>query len=611
MAYFRDNDPTFWNAFTPALAVAAVVFVRSPLSNYIFDEQEALLANPYVNGKDLAFWQVLERDFWGLPPTRSIGSYRPLPNVIWRAIWSVHENPWLLHWVNVVVHAANAALLAGFARRLTGQRGVAWLVGAAFLLTAVVTEAVTGVVGLADVLSGLGVLLALGALGLPLWAMPFAVFAASAVGFASKESVVVAVPLVPWAAFVSAGALHPSRPLRLVRAGLAALAVVAALVGYTYLRRAMFPVSLPDSLLAPLPADEPAASRALHEFLRWFQQPKLPQDPVNNPLVSADFPHRVAGALRVFASGLGQVLFPWTLAGDYSFRQEPVPERLVFPGSVIGGAAMLLAPLAGVAAWAFGTWRDRRSSSGSARSALAIAIGLVWFPVAYFPHSNIPTLLPTVRAERFWYLPAMGTALVLGVILAALARVGTTGRTVWGRRGAVAVVGAFLCFQAARARLHALDYSDDLAFWGATASASPNSAKAHLNYGVMLGARGRLGERLTENARAIELAPEWPMAHVYYGDTLCRMQRPEEAWPHYLRGFAMAPNDQNLIALALQCLWDQKGLEAGREDLVALADEHPGSWLAWLANDTLTNGATHGGVDPRYRPRGYDEGPKQ
>ena len=61
-----------------------------------------------------------------------------------------------------------------------------------------------------------------------------------------------------------------------------------------------------------------------------------------------------------------------------------------------------------------------------------------------------------------------------------------------------ALVALFLAFQGARARFHAFDYTDDLAFWRATARAVPMSAKAHLNYGVMLGARGHLDQRLIE-----------------------------------------------------------------------------------------------------------------
>ena len=118
-------------------SAATLLFVRSPASNYIFDEQEALLANPYVNGGDLGFWQAFKRDFWGLPPERSIGSYRPIPNLIWRLLWHVSELPWLHHWVNVVLHAVNAAVLASFAFALTKKRGFSWLCGAVFVSSAV------------------------------------------------------------------------------------------------------------------------------------------------------------------------------------------------------------------------------------------------------------------------------------------------------------------------------------------------------------------------------------------------------------------------------------------------------------------------------------------
>ena len=80
-AFFLAEDPNFWVAMVPSLALAALLFTRSLTTNFIFDEQEALLANPYVNGKNISFRDVIHRDFWGLPPERSDGRYRPLPNL--------------------------------------------------------------------------------------------------------------------------------------------------------------------------------------------------------------------------------------------------------------------------------------------------------------------------------------------------------------------------------------------------------------------------------------------------------------------------------------------------------------------------------------------------
>ncbi|MET0791328.1 MAG: tetratricopeptide repeat protein, partial [Polyangiaceae bacterium] len=252
-AYFTEQDPKFWTAFAPAFVLSVFIFVRSPLSNYIFDEQEALLANPYVNGQAGGFLHAFTRDFWGLPPDRSIGSYRPLPDLVWRALWFISHRPFLHHWVNVLVHAINAALVAGFVFALSRRRDTAWLAGACFLACAVLTEAITGVVGIADVFGGLFVLGALcllrldfgdGALRvtLALVLLPFAVFSAILLGLFSKESVLVALPLVPWVALVSAPILHPERPLRVLRAALGFVAAAAALVAYTYFRRRFFPV---------------------------------------------------------------------------------------------------------------------------------------------------------------------------------------------------------------------------------------------------------------------------------------------------------------------------------------------------------------------------------
>lgn len=598
------GPPTFGRFFLPALVVAFLVFSRSPGSNYIFDEQEALLANPYLAG-EVRWLDVFRRDFWGLPPHASIGSYRPLPNVIWRSLWWPIQRlpvlkavgPWLVHCVNVIGHAAVAACLASFAWKVSGARRVGWATGFAFLLSAVLTEAVTGVVGLADVLAGLGVVLALQALRLPLLAMPLGVFAALCFGFGGKESTLAAVPLIGLAALVTAPSLHAARPLTALRGCVGLLGAVAALVAFTELRKACFPAPLPPELTQAPP--EGWAGRLLHDFLTWFHQPKLPRDPINNPLLEASTPRRINGGFHVYGAGLVQLLFPWSLSGDYSFAQMPIPHS-AFAWRGVAGALCFLALLATGGCWLLRTLKGAPSPEQT-KAACLIGLGLVWVPLAYLPHSNLLVSLPTVRAERFWYLPALGSSLVLGVVMARL----MARRRAW----AWAVVAAFFGLQTLQARAHALHYSDDLVFWRATRSASPSSAKAHLNYSIMVGARGDPARRLAAGAEALRLAPHWGMAHVYQGDALCRMGRLDEAWQHYERGFMLDPNSRALAALALQCLWDKGAIEKRGERLLELSERFPRTWLAYLASDVVRNGAVHGGVDPQYRPRSYEANP--
>jgi len=694
--YVLAYDPGFFWVLAPLVLLSMVLFTRAPTTNYIFDEQEALLANPYVNATGgIHFKDAIFRDFWGLPADRTVGSYRPLPNFLWRALWSISHQPFFHHFYNVIFHAVNGALLAIFVFRVTKRRGMSYLAGAIFVSAAVLTEAVSGIVGIADVFGAMGAISALLALALPGYVMPVGVFAGITFALFSKESGLVCVPLVPFAALVLSPLLHPERPSRVLRTLTATIASVFAFVLYVELRRRWFLSATPSELLEPLPENASFLARTARAFLLWFHQAPLPRDPLNNPLAAVDTPHRVAGALRVYFRGLVQVVFPRTLSGDYSFPQEPAPARLIFPESVLGALCTVVPPLAGAWLWILSMVREQRARreavrlglgaekparsglmvAGAALFALApflvalevfllrprgifitvrgfswaifavpifaialglfaesgrgrvdpdakdtprplgragialLAVGLVWIVVSYFPHSNIPVVLPTVRAERFWYFPVIGTSLVLALAFAALhQKLKTRARLAFV---APALFVAFFAFQCVKAYLHAMDYRSDLTFWEATKDAVPMSAKAHLNYSVMKGARSDMETRLVESKKALELAPDWPMAHVYTGDTLCRMHRPDEAWPYYAKGFDIGPNEVGLIALALQCLWDEKKLVDHDEELRALADKHPGSWIAYLAVDTLDNGEKHGGVDPKYRPRSYNEGPKE
>jgi hypothetical protein len=521
--------------------------------------------------------------------------------------------------------------------------------------------------------------------------MPFAVFMAVVFGLFSKESALVCVPLVPFAALLVAPVTHPERPARFLRAALAFVGAAGAFYLYVELRKKWFPSPLPKELLEASYDETKPLARLSHEFLVWFHQAPLPRDPLNNPFAEADKAHRIAGALRVYFRGLVQIVLPAPLSGDYSFPQEPVPDRLYFPESIAGAALTVLPPLGSLVLWLVVLVRERSARvralvagdptsahpsalelrvAGLALGLLAlsivgldllvlrprgfpvaygplslwvlgvpvlvlgmgllveglprlarpdptplgfsglilVAVGITWIVVSYFPHSNIPVVLPTVRAERFWYFPAIGSSLVLAVFFVWL-------HESWTRAGrakvAQAVIVPFFLIQGVQAYRHAADYRSDVEFWRATKNAVPHSAKAHLNYSVMKGARGDLPTRLAESRIAMALAPKWPMAHIYTGDTLCRMHRAAEAWPFYEEGFDLGPNDLSLIALALQCLYDEKELAAHGDSLRAIADRHEGSWIAYLATDTLANSEKNKGVDPKYRPRGYNEGPKE
>jgi protein O-mannosyl-transferase len=680
----RGLEPRFGLTLLPMILFSCVLYTRNVArTNFIFDEQEAVLANPYLrcvmDAKPKYGWlAAFQLDFWGREPEATIGSYRPLPNLVWRVLWWITEygrnlaaglvakitktaavdmghSPWLLHWANVLLHGVNGALISLLVYRLLKRRDVAWLAGLLFVSTAVLTEAVSGVVGLSDVLGTLGALVALCALLLPAWLMPLGVFFGLTVGLYSKESALCCVPLVPLGAFLLAPYTHCSKPRGTLRIVLALVAAVGAFVMYVELRRKLFITPIPTKYLAITVADKSKSVQLFARLMRWFGQPGLPTERLNNPLADAEPIRRIAGAFRVYARGLGQIVFPYWLSGDYSSPQEPVPQKLVTPEIVFGGLAMLLpmvvAPLVGIVAYLrYGVQLRRARRTGRIANAaraldrlerglppaspakrgtvsvavhafmlrprsalLLVAFALTWIAVSYFPVSNIPIALPTVRAERFWYFPAVGTCMILAVGMADL--------LAWARRrsehfGLVALIGVqlFIAFQCFCARRHANDYADDLTFWESTRNVVTRSSKAHLNYSVMLGTRRRMDERIAAGTIAYQLEPTWAMASVYLGDAYCRSSRAPQAVEHYKRGFALGHEDISLLALGLQCLWDEKLLTQNSDLMKELQEESGkfvGSWYAYLVADMHYNGDKNGGVEPKHRPRGYNEGPRE
>src|SRR5258708_10160349 len=80
--YFLSEDPSLLTALVPTCFLSMTLYTRHPATNFIFDEQEALLANPYVPASThlrvkIGWPQAFRRDVWGLTPHRTIGPYHP------------------------------------------------------------------------------------------------------------------------------------------------------------------------------------------------------------------------------------------------------------------------------------------------------------------------------------------------------------------------------------------------------------------------------------------------------------------------------------------------------------------------------------------------------
>jgi tetratricopeptide (TPR) repeat protein len=396
------------------------------------------------------------------------------------------EAPAVSHASNVLLHAANAALLLALLARLTGRLWPAALAAAIFAVHPAHVESVAWVAERKDVLStllGLGALLAYlgwvrrpraGAAG-----TPWAALALFALSLAAKPMLVL-LPLLLL--------LLDWWPLGRLRRG----AVRAALAE-----------KLPFAALSVVFAALTAAGQA------------------GNLATVAAVPlaTRFSYALVAPVRYLGTFLWPAGLAFAYPVRLHPYPAWLV-----------ALAPAAVAAAlW----WALR----GRARRPWALA-GLAWYLATLVPVSGIAQAGLTVVMDRVVYVPGIGLGLALAGGLGALSGGGA-------RRGALAAVAAaglaaVVALAAVSARQIAY-WKDDCALFGRTVAVAPDSETGHWNLAVCLLERGDGGGALDHARTAAGLAPASGLAAFRLGTVYDSLGRYPEAVESFSRALALDP----------------------------------------------------------------------
>ncbi|XP_022702001.1 transmembrane and TPR repeat-containing protein CG4050-like isoform X3 [Varroa jacobsoni] len=144
------------------ILAALTVYGNSPRCGFVFDDLSAIVSNRDVHGHTPLF-QLLTNDYWGTPMNmeHSHKSYRPLSVLTFRISYALHGlQSFGYHLANVLLHAAVSASVLRFSAqwlrindRIIGA--APFLCALLFAIHPIHTEAVTGVVGRAELLSAL------------------------------------------------------------------------------------------------------------------------------------------------------------------------------------------------------------------------------------------------------------------------------------------------------------------------------------------------------------------------------------------------------------------------------------------------------------------------
>ncbi|MDR3677345.1 MAG: tetratricopeptide repeat protein [Acidobacteriota bacterium] len=231
----------------------------------------------------------------------------------------------------------------------------------------------------------------------------------------------------------------------------------------------------------------------------------------------------VVSALALVGQYCWKLVWPAHLCAYYLF---PGDITTLYP-SALGGLLALA-----ICAYAFVVLRksDRHA-----------AFGVVWFLATLAPVLNVHWMTSNPFAERYLYLSSVGFCWILGWLGVrwwnSLSARGSRGRV------ALAIAAgliAMLCVVRTVAR--DLDWRDNLTFYTATLELSPDAYYIHNNLGTVYWARGNTAAAADEWRAALRLAPNNEYALHNLGLAEHEQKHYQEAEDLYLRALAVRSN---------------------------------------------------------------------
>ena len=495
------------NSAARALALVAVVatavFANSLQNGFAYDDQGIVVQNSVVTDGDA--WAALGEPYWA--GEAGVGRlYRPVVQAAFASQWKAFEgDPRGFHLVNLLLHAAVSVLVgllcghlvgAGSAESSGRQRIVAILVGGGlFAVHPVHVEAVSNVVGQAELWSAFGVLAAvllhaetreadfgprlLGTLGIG---------ALFGLAFGAKEiAVVLPILLLLLEAAHSGGGR-----------------------------------SLPDRLVAHLPRILLLAGVGAFVLVaRYAVLGALAGEDVTAVLAGLGPIERLAHVLPLWSEYLRLLVWPVSLAADYD------------PGVIFSAAgpsalrtmvgAVVLVGWIGGALW---LWPRSRTA----------AVGFAWFLLAVLPVSNLLFATGSLMAERTLYLPSVGLSMVAAAAVVPILTAPHRTRRLAATLGVLVLAGF-----SARSFVRTPSWESSFTVMQALVREHPTSWRAHKARAEGLVNVGRLDEAAAAYRAGVDALPTRFDMVAAAGAFLKEQRRLEEARPFLERAVTLQP----------------------------------------------------------------------
>jgi protein O-mannosyl-transferase len=442
----KDKQHRFPLWFAVALCLIAFLAYAQSLSfDFVYDDDVQVLRNPWIRDLSQA-GNFFFTDVWRFSNETTGNYYRPFHMLAHAAGYALSGlNPFGFHLISILFHCVNTLLVALVGYRLTHDRLASAAGGLIFALHPIHVESVAWIAGVTDPLCAI---FYFGALLLYCSPDPLNNVRRGMLGsllflgaLFSKEMSFTLPIVVVWLDICL------GRKLRWKQYAL----MMCSFSIYTIFR--------------------------IHALSR-FQNPQMSLD--------LDLYERFLSSVVLMGQYLAKAFVPFNLVAFHVFR----------PATTFWDYRFLLSSLA-ILAFAYGAWRCRRDRR--------ILFFLSFIPVALLPVLNINGIAANVFADRYLYIPSLGSCLLIPLIA----------QSIWKRRperfsvsgiklaawflGGLSLVFAFMVLRTS------YTWRDNLALYTETLKHSPDAAPMAANLARYYFDKGQIKEAKYWLSRALDI----------------------------------------------------------------------------------------------------------
>ena len=490
--------------------LAILLYVDTIPNKYCLDDYCVIVNNTYVHSGIQGIPKLLATNFYNGLNGFNDGLYRPAPMVTYALEYSVAGlNPGLSHGINLLLFALAGFVLYLLLKRICGDVNPLVPLSIALLYIAhpVHTEVVGNIKGRDDLLAFLFGILSMYYFLRFADKRKFTAFFTGLVFYIlsllSKESSLMFLFVIPLMIILFTKASKKDQ-------WVLGITLLMITLGWLILRYHIIH-SMPN------PVDKGVFST------------------LNNSVVSTgDITSRLATAVYLQLLYLIKLILPFPLSHDYSYNQIPVIPlfslKLLLSVAVLSAIGLYL------------IFAGKRNK--------LVLFGIIFYFLTIATVSNILVYIGATFGERFLFTPSFGFSLVTGSLLALLLsdikKTDPLPSVLKNNKLYTGLLIIILVTYSGMTICRNLDWKDNYTLFSRDVNRSPNSARAHYNYGSELvdralqeknlaGKQQMLGEAVWELNRAVSIFPPYIDAYNNLGNAYANLGKQDSAILAYAR----------------------------------------------------------------------------